>query len=67
MIGVMKVAVDAEMCMSTGGCTQHAPEVFEIRDDGLLYVLDHEPAPELHEAVRLAAELCPTAAIVLDE
>ncbi len=61
----MKVKVDFDMCASTGGCMQICPEVFEVRNDGYLYVLQEEPAPELHDKVREAADLCPTAAIEL--
>jgi ferredoxin len=61
----MKVKVDYDMCASTGGCMQVCPEVFEVRNDGFLYVLQEEPAPELHDRVREAADLCPTAAIEL--
>lgn len=63
----MKIQVDFEMCASTGGCMQICPEVFEVRSDGYLYVLQEEPPPELHEKVREAADLCPTAAIGLVE
>ncbi len=62
----MKVTVDFDACMSTGSCTQYAPDVFEIRDDGYLYVLVEEPGAELHDAVRTAADLCPTGAITLE-
>ncbi len=55
------------MCASTGGCMQICPEVFEVRSDGYLYVLQENPGEELHEKVREAADLCPTAAILLDE
>jgi len=61
----MKVKVDFDMCASTGGCMQVCPEVFEVRSDGYLYILHEEPAAELHDKVREAAELCPTAAIEL--
>jgi len=61
----MKVKVDFDMCASTGGCMQICPEVFEVRNDGYLYVLQEEPAPALHDKVREAADLCPTAAIEL--
>ena len=44
---------------------QVCPEVFEVRSDGYLYILQEEPAAELHDRVREAAELCPTAAIEL--
>jgi ferredoxin len=63
----MKVQVDFDMCASTGGCMQICPEVFEVRNDGYLYILQEEPAPELHDKVRQAADLCPTAAIELVE
>lgn len=62
----MKVTVDYDMCASTGGCMQICPEVFEVRSDGYLYVLQEEPGEELHEKVREAADLCPTAAILLE-
>ena len=63
----MKVNVDFDLCASTGGCMQICPEVFEVRNDGYLYVLQEAPPPELHDRVRQAAELCPTAAIELEE
>lgn len=63
----MKVQVDFDMCASTGGCMQICPEVFEVRNDGYLYILQEEPAPELHDKVTEAADLCPTAAIELVE
>jgi len=63
----MKVTVDYDMCASTGGCMQICPEVFEVRSDGYLYVLQEEPGEALHEKVREAADLCPTAAIELVE
>lgn len=63
----MKVTVDFDVCASTGACMQVCPEVFEVRSDGYLYILAEEPAPELHDRVREAAEMCPTAAISLEE
>jgi ferredoxin len=62
----MKVKVDLELCQSHGLCAEVAPEVFEIRDDGFLYLLDEDP----HEArvlqkVEKAIVECPTGAIVL--
>ena len=63
----MRVTVDLDMCASTGGCAQNCPEVFEIREDGYLHVLIDEPPADLHDRVRDAADLCPTAAIELTE
>jgi ferredoxin len=63
----MKVSVDFDVCASTGACMQVCPEVFEVRSDGYLYVLQEEPSAEYHDKVREAADLCPTAAITLEE
>ena len=62
----MKVVVNFDLCASTGGCAQIAPEVFEVRNDGYLYILQEEPAEDLHAAVREAVDMCPTAAITLE-
>jgi ferredoxin len=63
----MKVTVDFDLCASTGGCMQICPEVFEVRSDGYLYILQEEPPAALHDRVREAADLCPTAAIELED
>jgi ferredoxin len=63
----MKVSVDFDICASTGACMQVCPEVFEVRSDGYLYILQEEPAPELADKVRQAADLCPTGAISIDD
>ena len=61
----MKVTVDYDLCASTGSCMQICPEVFEVRSDGYLYILQDEPPEELRPRVEEAAELCPTAAITV--
>ncbi|MFY8159135.1 MAG: ferredoxin [Ilumatobacteraceae bacterium] len=61
----MRVTVDLDMCASTGGCVHQAPTVFEIRDDGMLYVLQVEPGEDLRAQVTAAEELCPTGAIAI--
>jgi ferredoxin len=62
----MKVTVDFDVCASTGSCMQVCPEVFEVRSDGYLYVLQEEPDETLREKVENAADLCPTAAITVE-
>ena len=61
----MRVTVDLDMCASTGGCVHQAPTVFEIRGDGMLYILQVEPGEDLRAQVTAAEELCPTGAIVI--
>ena len=63
----MKVVVNFDVCASTGACTQIAPEVFEVRSDGYLYVLQEHPGDDLREKVLAAADLCPTAAITVTD
>ncbi len=62
----MKVTVNFDVCASTGACMQTAPEVFEVRSDGYLYILLEEPGEELRKSVEEAADLCPTAAITVE-
>lgn len=59
----MKIVVDFDKCKSNAVCMAVAPEVFEVRDDGFLYVLQEEPPEELRAAVEQAARECPTQAI----
>jgi ferredoxin len=63
----VKVTVDYDVCASTGSCMQVCPEVFEVRNDGYLYVLQEEPPEELRPKVVEAAELCPTGAITVED
>jgi len=63
----MKVVVDYDVCASNAVCMGIAPEVFEVRDDGYLYVLQEHPGPELEDKVRMAANNCPTGAITIED
>jgi ferredoxin len=63
----MKVVVDFDICASTGACTQVAPDVFEIRKDGYLYILVEKPEGDVLVRAQEAADLCPTAAITIEE
>ena len=40
----MRIVVDFDLCESNAVCMGIAPEVFEVRDDDFLYVLDETPA-----------------------
>lgn len=63
----MKVVVDFDLCESNAVCMAIAPEVFEVRDDDFLYILQENPPAELHEKVREAVERCPKQAISLED
>ncbi len=62
----MRVVVDFDLCESNAICMGIAPEVFEVRDDDNLYLLQEEPPEELRGKVLEAEELCPTAAITVE-
>ncbi|HMD47361.1 MAG TPA: ferredoxin [Acidimicrobiales bacterium] len=61
----MKVVVDYDVCASNGVCMGLVPEVFEVRDDGFLYILDEHPPESMRERLREAVNSCPTGAISL--
>ncbi|MEQ4719791.1 ferredoxin [Nonomuraea sp. B19D2] len=64
----MKVIVDEDKCCGAGQCVLLAPEVFDQRDDdGIVILLEPEPAGDRHAAVREAAAVCPAAAIEVSE
>jgi ferredoxin len=64
----MRVRVDLERCVAAGSCVATAPDTFDQRDeDGLVLLLHDEPPPELEEAARRAASVCPAFAISIEE
>jgi ferredoxin len=63
----MKITVDFDLCSSNAVCMSIVPDVFEVRDDGFLYVLNDEPGDEFHERVREAVASCPNGAISIED
>ena len=59
----MKVVVDYDLCESNAICMSVAPEVFEVRDDDFLYVLQEEPDESLRAKMEEAVQRCPKQAI----
>jgi ferredoxin len=62
----VRVVVDFDLCESNARCMAAAPEVFEVRDDDFLYVLQENPPEELRPKVEEAARLCPRQAITVE-
>jgi ferredoxin len=62
---MMKIVVDFDLCQSHGLCTEAAPKLFELRDDGFLYVLNETPGQDEANAAEKAALECPTGAITI--
>ena len=59
----MRVVADFSKCESNAVCMGIVPEVFEVRDDDRLYVIEVEPAASLTNRVREAVRLCPKQAL----
>jgi ferredoxin len=62
----MRVIVDFDVCESNAVCMAIAPEVFEVRDDDFLYILDETPSEDLRDKVEEAVRRCPKQAIRLE-
>ena len=62
----MKVVVDYDLCESNALCMDAAPEVFEVREDNFLYILQENPPESLRAKVEAAVRGCPTKAISVE-
>ena len=54
-----KVVVDFDVCESNAVCMGIAPEVFEVRDDDFLYILQENPDDDLRPRVEQAVRQRP--------
>ena len=60
-----RVVVDYDLCESNAICMQVAPEVFEVRDDDFLYLLNETPGDDLRAKVEESVQRCPKQAIAI--
>jgi ferredoxin len=63
----MRVVVNYDVCESNAVCMGIAPEVFEVRDDDNLYVLQEQPDESLRPKVEEAVRMCPKQAISIED
>jgi ferredoxin len=64
----MKVIVDELRCDAHGLCAEACPEVFALDDeDDMVRVLQEEPDESLRESLNRAVQLCPKAAIRIED
>jgi ferredoxin len=63
----MRVDVNFDLCKSNALCMAVLPEVFEVRDDGFLYILQETPDESLRPKLEEAVLTCPTGAISISE
>ena len=63
----MKVVVDFDKCNSNAVCQAAAPEIFEVREDNFLYVLQETPQESLRAKLEAAVRGCPNKAIRIED
>lgn len=62
--GKYKVKVIRSKCIGAASCVAIAPKVFGLDDKNLAYVISED---ELDDMKLLAAQSCPTAAIIIED
>ena len=63
----MRIVVDYDLCESNAVCMDILPEVFEVRDENFLYLLNERPPEEYREKLAQAVASCPKQAISVVE
>ena len=63
----MKAKVNKDACIGCGACAAICDTVFTLDDEGLSELKKEEITEDEEQAVRDAAESCPTAAIEVSE
>ena len=63
----MRISVNYDQCESNGICMDIAPDLFEIREDDFLYVLNETPDEDRREDLEDAVLRCPKQAISISE
>jgi ferredoxin len=63
----LRISTDTSACIGAGQCALVAGDLFDQDDEGIVMLLDSQPAEGLHAAARRAAALCPARAISISE
>jgi ferredoxin len=63
----MRVRIDKDLCIGCEACIDICPEVLEMQDDLAETKIEDDIPEDLEEAVREAAEACPSQAIEIEE
>lgn len=61
----LRIELDESKCSGLGLCEAEAPDLFEVRDDGSLAVLDAHPDDSHRVECEAAVASCPTEALRL--
>jgi ferredoxin len=61
----VKVEIETDKCIASGGCVLACPEVFDQDDDGIVVLKDPNPPAELGGKVAEAVDACPSSVITV--
>lgn len=61
----LEVHIDRDACIGSGNCAFWAPSTFDLDDEGKSIVID--PTGDDDDAIRNAADGCPTNAITIED
>ena len=65
---MIKIHIEEHKCVGAGQCVTASPEVFDQREeDGIVVLLQTQPAEGLLPSIKKAAKLCPALAIRVEE
>lgn len=64
-MATLRVTVNQTLCIGSADCVGIAPQVFELKSNGLADVLN--PSGDTEEKVLEAAEKCPATAILVED
>ncbi len=60
-----KIKVDRDLCIGAASCVALAAKTFELDNENKAIILSEDA--DTAEAIRLAAESCPTKAVILED
>ena len=63
----MRAEIDQDLCISCGLCTGISEAVFSACANGTVHAIHGEVPAEAEESAHLAAESCPTDAIIIEK
>jgi ferredoxin len=63
----MRVKIDKVLCIGCEACIDICPEVMEMQDDLAFPKIEDDIPEDLEDAVREAAEACPSQAIEIED
>lgn len=63
----MKTKVDPDLCISCAVCTNMAPDLYVMNDDGVAEAVAETVPAGMEDLARECAEECPSEAILIEE